>query len=310
MKNLPPNIYKNLFISLQEYINVLPNLGDVASYIPELNSVDENTLALHLQTVDNQHFHLGQNGEKFSIQSIAKVFALTLAMSIDESFLHRRVGVEPSGNAFNDLSLLERERGIPRNPFINAGALVVCDFLLTHLDDAKTSLLELIGYLTCNSDIHFSPRIALSEKQHGFRNAAHVNLMKSFGNIDNDVDEVLDLYFNLCSIEMTPRDLTQGFMFLANGGIEPTTAQAVVSASQSKRINALMMMCGFYDEAGEFAYRVGLPGKSGVGGGIVAINPGHYALALWSPKLNEKGNSYRGMKILEYITTQTHFSIF
>ena len=310
MKNLPPNTYKNLFISLSEQIKVLPNLGQLASYIPELNNVDENRLALHLQTIDNEHYSLGDTDVKFSIQSIAKVFALTLAMRIDESFLHARIGVEPSGSAFNDLSLLEEEKGIPRNPFINAGALVVCDFLLSHLKDAKKSLLELIRELTCNHDIDFSKRIASSEKRHGFRNAAHVNLMKSFGNIDNEVDDVLELYFYLCSIEMNTKDLTQGFMFLANSGIEPNRAKAIVTPSQCKRINALMMMCGFYDEAGEFAYRVGLPGKSGVGGGIIAINPGLYSVALWSPKLNAKGNSYRGMKILEYITTQTHFSIF
>jgi len=310
MKNNKSINYQLLFQSIENALTQFENIGDVATYIPELQHVDAAKFGMHLITLDNREFAYGNSDEKFSIQSISKVFALTLAFKLDNTLLKGRVGVEPSGSAFNALSLLEFENGIPRNPFINAGALVVCDVLISKLEHPKEEFLEFIRKLTCNKEIEYCPRIALSEKKHGFRNAAHVNLMKSFGNITNDVDTVLDFYFHLCSIEMTCKDLAQGFLYLANDGVNPKTKSKVISESKSKRINAIMLTCGFYDEAGEFAFRVGLPGKSGVGGGIVAINPDKYTIGLWSPKLNAKGNSYRGMKMLEFVTTHTGSSIF
>lgn len=224
--------------------------------------------------------------------------------------LWERVDVEPSGNAFNSLLQLEADNGIPRNPFINAGAIVICDILLEISTDPKDEMLEFIRNLSGEKNIYFIEKVAASEMKNGFRNAAMCNYMKSFGNIKNKPEDVLDLYFHFCSIEMTCKELSRSLLYLANSGRNPINKTEILSASKAKRINAILLTCGFYDESGEFSFLVGLPGKSGVGGGIVAILPNHYCITVWSPKLNPKGNSYRGMKFLEEFTTQTGESIF
>lgn len=302
--------YKSLFTEISILLKAMDDRGEVASYIPELGKVDPGSFAMHLTSVENLGFGLGAMDERFSIQSIAKVLSLAVAFDLEDDRLWRRVGVEPSGSPFNSLVQLEYENGIPRNPLINAGALVVCDILVSRLEHPERDFIAFVRKLAGNPDIDYSPRISASEKRTGFRNAALVNLMKAYGNIENDADTVLNVYLNLCSIEMSCRELAQAFLFLAAGGVNPLTGERVVSVSKSKRINAIMLLCGFYDEAGEFAFKVGLPGKSRVGGGIIAIHPGNYSVAIWSPRLNEKGNSYRGMKILEFMTTWTQSSIF
>ena len=302
--------YQKIFHEIVSEFNDTDDCGEVATYIPELSKVDPKKLGIHLTTIQQEHFSFGDSNEKFSIQSIAKVLSLTLALKIMGKDLWNRVGVEPSGSAFNSLVQLEYEKGIPRNPFINAGAIVVCDILVSCLDNPKIELLEFIREASGIASIDYGSKISDSEKNTGFRNYALTNFMKDFGNIHNDVESVLDLYFHLCSIEMTCKELTQTFLFLASSGISPITNKTVISPSRTKRINSLMQMCGFYDEAGEFAFRVGLPGKSGVGGGIVAIHPGEFCITVWSPKLNINGNSYKGMKVLEEMTTKTKSSIF
>jgi len=302
--------YQKIFSEIASEFKDVDDHGAIANYIPELGKVDPTKLGIHLATVDNQNYSFGDSDESFSIQSVAKVLSLTLALKIMGGDLWNRVGVEPSGSPFNSLVQLEYEKGIPRNPFINAGAIVICDILVTCLDDPKVDLLAFIRKASGIDSINYSSKIAESEKKCGYRNYALINLMKDFGNIHNDVDVVLDLYFYLCSIEMTCKELTQAFMFLASGGVNPMTNERVINLTRTKRINSVMLMCGFYDEAGEFAFRVGLPGKSGVGGGIVAIHPGKFCIAVWSPKLNAKGNSYKGMKVLEALTTKTQCSIF
>lgn len=302
--------YHHIFSEIASEFKEVDDLGAIANYIPELGKVDPTKLGVHLTTVDNQHYAFGDANEPFSIQSVAKVLSLTLALKIMGGDLWNRVGVEPSGSPFNSLVQLEYEKGIPRNPFINAGAIVICDILVTCLDDPKKDLLAFIRKISGIDSINYSSKVAESEKKCGYRNYALVNLMKDFGNIHNDVDIVLDLYFYLCSIEMTCKELTNAFMFLASGGMNPIINERVISLTRTKRINSVMLTCGFYDEAGEFAFRVGLPGKSGVGGGIVAIHPGKFCIAVWSPKLNAKGNSYKGMKVLEALTTKTKCSIF
>ncbi len=284
--------------------------GNLANYIPELGNVSPQKFGVHLVTIENSNYNLGDSAEKFSIQSISKVLSLTLAFEIEEENLWKRVGVEPSGTPFNSLIQLEHDEGIPRNPFINAGAIVVADILVSHLQNPKKEFLEFVRKLSGNSTITYSDIIAESEKSTGYRNAALCNLMKSFGNIKNDIDVVLDFYFNLCSIEMTCDELAKTFLFLANYGKNSITGDKIISTSKSKRINAVMQLCGLYDEAGEFSFKVGLPGKSGVGGGIVAVHPGKYSIAVWSPRLNKKGNSNKGMKFLEEFTTATESSIF
>jgi glutaminase len=235
---------------------------------------------------------------------------LTLARGLEENYLWDRVGVEPSGSPFNSLVQLEYEQGIPRNPLINAGALVVCDVLIGSLKNPQQEFIEFVRILAGDPDIGYCPRVAKSERLTGHKNAAMINLIKSYGNINHDIDLVLDFYCDLCSVEMSCKQLAQAFLFLATNGTNPLTGKEVVSVSRSKRINAIMQLCGFYDEAGEFAFKVGLPGKSGVGGGIIAIHPGKYSIAVWSPRLNAKGNSFKGMKFLELFTTRIGSSIF
>ncbi|MEM9674671.1 MAG: glutaminase [Bacteroidota bacterium] len=305
-----PVDYQRIIENVYAKVSSLEGKGQVAHYIPELQHVDATQFGVHLNTLDGSDFGVGSNQTKFSIQSISKVLLLTLAYKERGDTLWKRVGVEPSGTPFNSLVQLEHDCGIPRNPMINAGAIVICDILMSDLSDPKGEMLAFIREIAQNSKIDFNPKVIQSEKSVGYRNTALINLMRAFGNIENDIDQVLDLYFSFCSVEMTCQELSRTFLFLANDGINPITKQRILSLSRSKRVNAIMQTCGFYDEAGEFTFRVGLPGKSGVGGGIVAVHPEHFSIAVWSPRLNKKGNSYKGMKFLELFTTQTGLSVF
>jgi len=302
--------YQRILEEVYQTIRPMEDKGQVASYIPELANMDPAKLGIHLSTVDQQGFGIGDFEYPFSIQSIAKVLSLTMAYKILGESIWERLGVEPSGTAFNSLIQLESDNGIPRNPFINSGALVICDILLSHLKNPKEAFLAFIQNIADYPSLDFSKRIVDSEKSVGYRNIALCNFIKSFGNIKNDPVEVLDFYFNMCSLEMNCQQLSKTFLFLANQGHKLSDQQEILNPSQTKRINALMQTCGFYDESGEFTFKVGLPGKSGVGGGIIAIHPNQYTIAVWSPKLNAKGNSYRGMRFLEAFTTKTQSSIF
>ncbi|MCL4114462.1 UNVERIFIED_CONTAM: hypothetical protein GTU68_038071 [Idotea baltica] len=287
-----------------------PVKGQVASYIPELHKVDPGKFGVYLTTVEGNSFGAGDAQERFSIQSIGKVIALCIAFERLGNQIWKRVGVEPSGAAFNSLVQLEYENGIPRNPLINAGAIVVCDILLSEMEDPREEIIRFLKGVCGSPTINYNVKVAASERSEGYRNMALINFMKSFGNIRNDVDKVLDLYFDLSSIEMSCAELSRSFVFLANRGRCSLSNQLILNEAQTKRINAIMQTCGFYDEAGEFAYRVGLPGKSGVGGGIVAVLPGQYAVCVWSPPLNPKGNSSRGIAFLEELTSVTNSTIF
>ncbi len=284
--------------------------GSLASYIPELENVEPDKLGVHLHCLNGHHFGYGDHEEKFSIQSISKVFGLTMAYRLRSEKIWQRLGVEPSGNPFNSLVQLEYENGIPRNPFINAGALVISDILLSELENPIQDLLDFVRMLAGHNNIEYDKAVIASEREHSWRNAALVNLMKSFGNIENSIDDVLNFYIHQCSMSMSCKELSHSFLLFASHGLLPYSDERILSHSQTKRINAVMQSCGFYDEAGEFAFRVGLPGKSGVGGGIVAVHPGKYSVAVWSPRLNKHGNSHLGMKILEEFTTKSTHSIF
>ena len=301
---------QNILDKTYKRVLALNNKGDVASYIPELAKVDGKHFGISLTTTSGKNYHCGDADIKFSIQSVAKVLSLSLVLSKLGEDLWKRTDFEPSGFSFNSMIQLETEEGIPRNPLINPGAIVICDILCDLFPDPKKSLLEYIRKLSGIENLEYSEDIALSERLTGYRNYSIINLIKSFGNIKNDCDKVIDLYFHLCSIEMTCKELAYTFGFLANDGKQLGTQDEIVTSSQSKRINAIMQTCGFYDEAGEFAFRVGLPGKSGVGGGMVAILPNTYAVAVWSPKLNKHGNSYRGKMFLEYFTDETQDTVF
>ncbi|MGO4912172.1 glutaminase [Leeuwenhoekiella sp. W20_SRS_FM14] len=285
--------------------------GKVATYIPELGNVDPNKFGIYLQCTDGKGYATGDALERFSIQSISKVLSLSLALKLVGNHIWTRIGVEPSGDPFNSLVQLEYEKGIPRNPFINAGALVVADILMSELDNPKEELLQYVRDLAEDQTIEYNHKVAASEMEHKYRNAALTHLMKDFGNIKNDVNEVLDFYFHQCAIAMNCKQLAQAFtIFLNYGKYDLSSEAAVLDSTLAKRINALMLTCGFYDESGEFAFSVGLPGKSGVGGGIVALHPKYYSIAVWSPPLNSKGNSELGLKALELLTTKTEQSVF
>ena len=233
-----------------------------------------------------------------------------MCLSLKGDELWKRVGKEPSGTAFNSLVLLEVERGIPRNPFINAGAIVLTDVLLSHLKNPEEEFLAFVRALAGDDTIQYNEEVAVSEREKGYLNAAIANLLKYHGTIEGDIERVLHFYFLMCSVEMSCRELSRAFLSFANHRRKFRHAGVALTASQVKRINAIMQTCGFYDEAGEFSYLVGLPGKSGVGGGIVAICPLKYSVAVWSPRLNAKGNSVMGIKALELFTTETEESIF
>ncbi|MEO7917112.1 MAG: glutaminase [Dokdonella sp.] len=287
---------------------MLGEQGKVADYIPALARVDPMQFGIALRTCDGEEASAGNCDTGFSIQSISKLFSLTLAMRLHGETLFQRIGREPSGNPFNSLVQLERENGMPRNPFINAGALAVADRLVSG-GDPKTAILDLLTRL-CDEPIAFDNEVAKSEAISGYRNVALANFMKSFGTIDNEVDSVLDVYFNQCAVQMSCRQLARAAGFLCKDGVHPMDASRVVSDRQARRINALMLTCGTYDAAGEFAYRIGLPCKSGVGGGIVAIVPDQLSLCVWSPALDSTGNSVLAMRALELFAAKTRLSIF
>lgn len=301
--------YKSVLHKIHYEIGGLKDQGTVADYIPELAKVDIQKFGIHLLDNEKNCYSEGDFDTPFSIQSISKVLSLSLALSHIGEKLWKRVDVEPSGDPFNHLSLLELENGIPRNPLINAGAIVVADVLVSVLENPKKDFLSFIRKISNDDTINYNEVVAKSEKATGFRNYAAANLLKSYKNLHNDVEEVLDFYFHQCALEMTCQQLARTFFLFSNRG-HCLQDQKYLGIDQVKRINALMLTCGFYDEAGEFAFEVGLPGKSGVGGGIVALLPNHFTVATWSPGLNPKGNSKLGMKALEKLTTETGLSIF
>lgn len=294
------------------YAETRPMLGQgkVADYIPALAKVNPRQYGIAIHTLSGEAFQVGDVHVPFSIQSISKVFVLAMVFGRIGETLWARVGREPSGNAFNSLVQLETENGIPRNPFINAGALVCTDHLVSQTSGPLLNILGFVRLLSNNPKIGFNEEVAESERQTGFRNAALINLMKSFGNIKNDVDEVLKVYFHQCALMLDCHDLARAFLFLANRGVNPWNGEQILTTSQAKRVNALMQVCGLYDDSGEFAFTVGLPGKSGVGGGIVAVIPNLLSICVWSPALNSHGTSLVGMKALELFTTKTGISIF
>ena len=293
------------------YTEILPHasMGKQADYIPALAKVNPDQFGMCLSTIGGETYSIKDSQTRFSIQSISKVFAIALALSIKGEDVWKQVGKEPSGTAFNSLFQLELEKGIPRNPFINSGAIVVADILLNELKDPEKDFLEFVRTLCGNNSIDYNMEVAVSEREHGFLNAAIANLLKYHGRITNDIETVLMFYFKMCSVEMSCQELSKAFLAFT-GYKEFVYNEFTLTSSQVKRLNAVMQTCGFYDEAGEFSYLVGLPGKSGVGGGIVAIHPLKYSVAVWSPRLNQKGNSIMGMRALELLTTYTAESIF
>jgi len=286
--------------------------GEVADYIPQLRKVDPGRFGIAVALNDGRVITAGDADEAFSIQSISKVFTLTLALGNVGDALWRRVGREPSGNPFNSIVQLERELGIPRNPFINAGAIVVTDVLLSAHQprEALGEILRFIQFLADDENIIIDREVAASERATGYRNFALAHYMRAFGNLQHEPELALGVYFHHCAIAMSCRQLALSMRFLAHEGRNPATGHSVVSPERARRILALMLTCGHYDGSGDFAFRVGIPGKSGVGGGIAGIVPGVASIAVWSPGLNENGNSKLGSIALERLTKAMNWSIF
>ena len=293
-----------------EQVRPLLGKGKVADYIPALANVSSNKIAIAITTMDGITIGAGDYLEPFSIQSISKVFSLTAALGLyEEDEIWQRVGKEPSGHSFNSLVQVELERGKPRNPFINAGALIIADLLQSRLGAPRHRMLEIVRQLSCNPKIGYDKVVADSEYQFSARNAAIAYLMKSFGNFDGDVDTVLKSYFHYCALKMNCADLSKAMFYLANRG-KTLTGEQLVTPIQTRQLNALLATSGLYDGAGEFAYRVGMPGKSGVGGGIIAVIPGDMSICAWSPALDANGNSLAGTAMLELLSQKLGRSIF
>ncbi|QNL19936.1 glutaminase [Hyphobacterium sp. CCMP332] len=285
--------------------------GKVADYIPALARISPDKFGMAICGVDGSEYVTGDADERFSIQSISKVFTLILALqTIGSNALWRRVGREPSGTAFNSLVQLESEQGLPRNPFINAGAIVVTDAITAHSVSPVLQLLSLVRRFSGKEQIYIDDVVARSEAEHGHRNAAIAHLLKSQGNLKARVEDVLVTYYRQCAIAMTCRDLARAFVPLANGGKQWESGEKLMTPLRVKRINSLLLTCGLYDGVGNFAFRVGIPAKSGVGGGIVAIIPGKFSICVWSPELDELGNSLAGTRALELFARKTKLSIF
>ncbi|MFD7234987.1 glutaminase [Streptomyces syringium] len=301
--------YQAVLEEVAAFARPLVGRGQVADYIPALAGVDTGHFGMAVADVDGGVYGVGDWERPFSVQSISKAFGLALVLAEGGEKIWERVGTEPSGNPFNSLVQLEYENGIPRNPFINAGALVVTDRLQTLTGDASTTLLEFLRAESGNPSVSFDPAVAASESEHGDRNAALAHFMASYGNLDNPVPAVLEHYFWQCSIEMSCRDLALAGGFLARHGLRADGTR-LLPRREAKQVNAVMLTCGTYDAAGDFAYRVGLPGKSGVGGGIIAVIPGRCTLCVWSPGLDTRGNSVAGVAALDHFTTLTGWSVF
>lgn len=302
--------YKVVLDDIAGAVKPLKGKGKVADYIPALANVNPDKFGMCIVATNGELFMTGDAEERFSLQSISKVFALAMCFSLKGEELWRRVGKEPSGTAFNSLVQLEVENGLPRNPFINAGALVLADILLTSLENPEENFISFVRELCGSFSVDYNDNVAHSEKRVAYLNAAIANLLKYHKKIECDVDLVLDFYFKICSIEMNCKELARAFLAFADHNRKFHYSDVSLTPSQVKRMNAVMQTCGFYDEAGEFSYLVGLPGKSGVGGGIAAVYPKRYSVAVWGPRLNSKGNSIMGMKALELLTTETMESIF
>jgi glutaminase len=287
--------------------------GTIAESGPS-STLDPDAFGLTVVEMDGTEHATGDVDEKFPIQSISKVFALAMAMEVPgvgdgpDGDLWRRVGVEPSGDPFNSLVQLEHEEGIPRNPMINAGALVVDDVLLDHYEDAAQRLLDALGELA-GAELHYDEDIVRQENR-GHRNRAMAYLMSSFQNMHNPIEDVLDLYVHQCSISMTARELARAVRFLANHGVDPATGREVLRPALARRVAAIMLTCGAYDAAGEFAFDVGVPCKSGVAGAIVAIVTDELGICVWSPPLDTSGNSAAGKAALHELSERLGLSLF
>lgn len=304
---------QNLLDDAIEYGRKFAVHGRPAAYIPELSKADPKQLGVAVVHRNGECWRSGDYNIAFTIQSISKVAALMLAvMDRGEEYVFSRVGMEPTGDPFNSIIKLETiHTAKPFNPMINAGAIAVDSLILgQNTEDRLNRLIGFIRELCHNDKIWFDEGVYKSESMTGFRNRALANFMKDAGIIEGEVEEVLDLYFKQCSVKVNAVDIAMMGAVLAGDGISPVTGESLIPRGIARLVKTFMVTCGMYDASGEFAVRVGLPAKSGVGGGIMATVPGKMGIGVFGPALDEKGNSAGGTKVLEYISNRLDLSIF
>ncbi len=286
--------------------------GAVATYIPELAKVDPQKFAISAITIDGLQGSRGDSSERFTLQSVSKVFSLACVMQSSGLDVFQAMSVEPSGDAFFSIVKLEEERGRARNPYINAGAIAV-SAVLPGTDFAAKVLgfREFLGRLAESGSESFPVDDAVfrSEAQHGWRNQALANMMRHYNTL-SDPDLAAMAYFRQCATTSTSELLARIGLFLACGGKDPLTGHQILDPRLNHRTVALMTTCGMYDEVGRHAIEVGLPTKSAVSGAMLAVVPGHMAVAAYGPALGNKGNSVAGMKALAVFSATLGLSIF
>lgn len=303
------NLLNNIIKSNKKYTN----FGQVASYIPELKNANSEDLGICIIDKDKNIHYAGDYKKKFTIQSVSKTIILAMAlMDNDWAYVFSKVGMEPSGDPFNSIMKLETDdTKKPCNPMINAGAIVTTSLIKGDtLKEKEERMLAFFRKIAKNDDIKINQAVYESEKLTGDRNRAMAYLLKNDGVINGDVEEILDLYFKQCSIEVDCVDLARIGLIFANYGIDIETGERVISENVSRMVKTFMVTCGMYDASGEFAIKVGIPAKSGVGGGIMASVPRKMGIGVYGPSLDKKGNSIAGIKVLEDLSKQLELSIF
>jgi glutaminase len=278
--------------------------GALASYIPELTRVDPTGFGLSLSSSDGFVYESGDAGVEFTIQSISKPFTYALALDrIGQVAVDAKIGVEPSGDAFNEISV-DKTTKMPKNPMINAGAIAAVSLIPAASPDERFAQIQEFYSAFAGRRLELDHDVYASEKATGSRNRAIAYMLQSFGVLDDDPDDVLDVYFRQCSFNVTSTDLARMAATLARGGLNPMTGRRITSADVVKRTLSVMVTCGMYDGAGDWVSAVGMPAKSGVGGGIVAVLPGQLGIGVYSPLLDGKGNSVRGVRLCRSLSEQ------
>lgn len=286
--------------------------GETAGYIPQLKKMDSNLLSLCVVTTDNQCFDTGDAEARFTIQSISKVITLATALQ-DKGFDHvfSHVGMEPTGDSFNSIVRLEGENAKPLNPLINAGAIAVTSCVAGENGEEKFQrILAETRSLLGNDAITFHEEVYRSEKATGDKNRALAYMLQANDVFQVNVEEILDVYFKVCAIQVSCKEIAKFGSILANQGVCPVTGKQRLDPKIVKSVVSLMSTCGMYDASGEYALKVGIPSKSGVGGGILSCVPGKMGIGAFSPSLDKKGNSLCGIKMLEHLAGALNLSIF
>ena len=303
----------NLLNTLVEKNKIYVKEGKVASYIPALSKANEDDLGIYVVDSRGKEYYSGDYEKKFTMQSISKIVSLILAIRDNGRYnVFKKVDVEPTGMGFNSIVNLEAsDTGKPYNPMINAGAIVTTSLIDGNSPEEKLEkILEFMKAVTNNENIDVNEEVYLSEKETGNRNRALAYFMKSTGVLEGDVEEILDLNFKQCSIEVTAKDLARFGAVLANDGVIPWTNEKIIPKEVCRIVKTIMVTCGMYDASGEFAVNVGIPAKSGVGGGILATVPRKFGIGIYGPSLDEKGNSIAGIKLIKDLSNELDLSIF